>query len=91
MKDLKCMSFTSKGTAEVILAGLQDVMLVVDLNKGEVTKQVGCERLAESTPAHPVQDTHRTPLYHHASREIHLRRNEDRVRAPTRSDQLRSG
>ena len=40
MKDLRCMSFTSKGTAEVILAGLQDVMLVVDLNKGEVTKQV---------------------------------------------------
>ncbi|KAI6783498.1 ubiquitin carboxyl-terminal hydrolase family protein [Emericellopsis cladophorae] len=43
MKDLKCMSFTSKGTAEVLLAGLQEVMLVVDLNKGEVTKQIPTE------------------------------------------------
>ena len=40
MKDLRCMSFTSKGTAEIIAAGWQDTMLVVDLNKGEVTKQV---------------------------------------------------
>lgn len=34
------MSFTSKGTAEIIVAGLQDTMLVVDLNKGEVVKEV---------------------------------------------------
>lgn len=40
MKDLRCMSFTSKGTAEIIVAGLQDKMLVIDLNKGEVVKQV---------------------------------------------------
>ena len=40
MKDLRCMSFTSKGTAEIIVAGLQDTMLVIDLNKGEVVKQV---------------------------------------------------
>ncbi|KAF4122704.1 LOW QUALITY PROTEIN: PAB-dependent poly(A)-specific ribonuclease subunit 2 [Geosmithia morbida] len=40
MVDLRCMSFTSKGTSEIILSGLQDRMLVVDLNKGEVTKQV---------------------------------------------------
>lgn len=41
MKDLRCMSFTSKGTAEILVAGLQDTMLVIDLNKGEVVKQVG--------------------------------------------------
>jgi hypothetical protein len=35
------MSFTSKGTAEIIVAGLQDVMLVVDVSKGEVVKEVG--------------------------------------------------
>ncbi|KAM0265662.1 hypothetical protein ACHAQJ_000096 [Trichoderma viride] len=35
MKDLRCMSFTSKGTAEIIAAGLQD-----NLIKGEVVKQV---------------------------------------------------
>lgn len=40
MNDLRCMSFTSKGTSEIIIAGLQDNMLVVDLNKGEVVKQV---------------------------------------------------
>ncbi|RBR26581.1 uncharacterized protein FIESC28_00578 [Fusarium coffeatum] len=45
MKDLRCMSFTSKGTAEIIAAGWQDTMLVVDLNKGEVTKQVSSMRM----------------------------------------------
>ncbi|PNY28099.1 PAB-dependent poly(A)-specific ribonuclease subunit PAN2 [Tolypocladium capitatum] len=43
MKDLRCMSFTSKGTTEIIVAGFQDVMLVIDLNKGEVVKQVSTE------------------------------------------------
>ncbi|KAK2592263.1 poly(A)-specific ribonuclease [Conoideocrella luteorostrata] len=43
MIDLRCMSFTSKGTAEIIVAGLQDTMLVIDLNKGEVVKQVATE------------------------------------------------
>ncbi|QPG94530.1 poly(A)-specific ribonuclease [Epichloe festucae Fl1] len=41
--DLRCMSFTSKGTAEIIVAGLQDTMLVIDLNKGEVVKQIATE------------------------------------------------
>ncbi|KAK7414478.1 poly(A)-specific ribonuclease [Neonectria punicea] len=43
MKDLRCMSFTSKGTAEIIVAGLQDTMLVIDLIKGDVVKQVHTE------------------------------------------------
>ncbi|KAF5000767.1 hypothetical protein FGRMN_1535 [Fusarium graminum] len=43
MKDLRCMSFTSKGTAEIIAAGMQDTMLVVDLIKGDVVKQVPTE------------------------------------------------
>lgn len=34
------MSFTSKGTAEVVLAGLQDQMLVVDLNRANAVKTV---------------------------------------------------
>lgn len=45
IKDLRCMSFTSKGTTELLAAGLQDTMLVIDLNKGEVMKQV-CFHLA---------------------------------------------
>lgn len=47
MKDLRCMSFTSRGTTEIIVAGLQDTMLVIDLHKGEVVKQV-CLHLALS-------------------------------------------
>ncbi|KAG6053616.1 poly(A)-specific ribonuclease [Claviceps sp. LM77 group G4] len=39
IKDLRCMSFTSKGTTELLAAGLQETMLVIDLNKGEVMKQ----------------------------------------------------
>lgn len=38
---LMCMSFTSKGTSEVLVAGHQENMFVVDLNKHEVTKTVG--------------------------------------------------
>lgn len=34
------MSFTSKGTTEIIAAGLQDTMFVIDLIKGDVVKQV---------------------------------------------------
>ncbi|KAI5464781.1 ubiquitin carboxyl-terminal hydrolase-domain-containing protein [Mariannaea sp. PMI_226] len=43
MKDLRCMSFTSKGTTEIIAAGLQDTMLIIDLIKGDVVKQVPTE------------------------------------------------
>jgi hypothetical protein len=34
------MSFTSKGTSEILVAGAQDAMFVIDVNKGEVVKQV---------------------------------------------------
>ncbi|KAF9875948.1 pab-dependent poly -specific ribonuclease subunit [Colletotrichum karsti] len=40
MKDLRCMSFTSKGTSEILAAGFQDTMFVIDLARGEVVKQV---------------------------------------------------
>jgi hypothetical protein len=40
MKDLRCMSFTSKGTSELLVAGLQDVMFTIDIEKGTVLKQV---------------------------------------------------
>ncbi|KAI0467541.1 PAB-dependent poly(A)-specific ribonuclease subunit PAN2 [Xylaria cf. heliscus] len=43
MKELRCMSFTSKGTSEILVAGEQDKMLVIDTVKGEVTKQVSTE------------------------------------------------
>ncbi|KAJ4293921.1 poly(A)-specific ribonuclease [Collariella sp. IMI 366227] len=40
MKDLQCMSFTSKGASEIIVAGWQDTMFVIDVLKGEIVKQV---------------------------------------------------
>lgn len=40
MKDLRCMSFTSKATSEVLVAGLQSSMFVIDVNKGEIVKRV---------------------------------------------------
>lgn len=41
MKDLRCMSFTSKGTSEILVAGAQDQMLLIDVNRGEVSRTVG--------------------------------------------------
>ncbi|KAI1347977.1 PAB-dependent poly(A)-specific ribonuclease subunit PAN2 [Xylaria sp. FL0043] len=43
LKEARCMSFTSKGTSEILVAGEQDKMLVIDTVKGEVTKQVPTE------------------------------------------------
>jgi len=40
MKDLRCMSFTSKGTNEILVAGHQDTMFVIDVDKGEIRKQI---------------------------------------------------
>lgn len=40
MKDLRCMSFTSKATSEILVAGLQNTMFVIDVNKGEIVKRV---------------------------------------------------
>ncbi len=40
MKDLQCMSFTSKGTGEIIVAGMGDQMFVIDVHRGEITKKV---------------------------------------------------
>jgi PAB-dependent poly(A)-specific ribonuclease subunit 2 len=34
------MSFTSKGTSEILVAGRQNIMFVIDVNKGEIVKQV---------------------------------------------------
>ena len=39
MKDLRCMSFTSKGTGEILVAGMHDQMFVIDVHRGEITKK----------------------------------------------------
>ncbi|AEO64295.1 uncharacterized protein THITE_2110294 [Thermothielavioides terrestris NRRL 8126] len=43
MKDLQCMTFTSKGASEIIVAGWQDTMFVIDVVKGEIVKTVPTE------------------------------------------------
>ncbi|KAG9237025.1 PAB-dependent poly(A)-specific ribonuclease subunit PAN2 [Amylocarpus encephaloides] len=40
MKELRCMSFTSKGTSEILVAGEQHQMFVIDVEKGVVAKQI---------------------------------------------------
>ena len=40
MKDLRCMSFTSKDSKEILIAGLQDQMFLINVDKGEIIKQV---------------------------------------------------
>ncbi|KAL2354819.1 PAB-dependent poly(A)-specific ribonuclease subunit PAN2 [Cryomyces antarcticus] len=41
--DLRCMSYTSKGTHEILVAGNQDTMFKVDVKKGIVTQTVSAE------------------------------------------------
>ena len=38
--DLQCMSFTSKGTHEVVVAGCQDTMFKVDVENGTISQTV---------------------------------------------------
>jgi PAB-dependent poly(A)-specific ribonuclease subunit 2 len=54
MKDLRCMSFISKDTKEIIVAGLQDQMFVINVDKGEITKQVRCNPTNSNQPADDI-------------------------------------
>ncbi|OCK74303.1 PAB-dependent poly(A)-specific ribonuclease-like protein subunit pan2 [Lepidopterella palustris CBS 459.81] len=42
-KDLRCMNFTSKGTREVLIAGCQDEMFKVDVDKGVLVETIPAE------------------------------------------------
>jgi hypothetical protein len=39
-QDLQCMSYTSKGTHELLVGGGQSTMFKVDVEKGEITQMV---------------------------------------------------
>ncbi|KAI9806554.1 MAG: poly(A)-specific ribonuclease [Piccolia ochrophora] len=43
MRDLRCMSYTSRGTSEILVAGLQTSMFLIDVEKGKVTKEIFVE------------------------------------------------
>ncbi|KAH7135765.1 PAB-dependent poly(A)-specific ribonuclease subunit PAN2 [Dendryphion nanum] len=42
-QDLKCMNFTSKGTREILVAGCQDNMFKIDVEKGIVSDTLAAE------------------------------------------------
>lgn len=83
MKDLHCMAFTSKGTSEILVAGSQDAMFVIDVNKGEVVKQVR----SSSSPYTMMPRTLLTvpglygpSLYHYEKEPVYMRCDEKRPR-----------
>ncbi|KAF2110710.1 ubiquitin carboxyl-terminal hydrolase-domain-containing protein [Lophiotrema nucula] len=41
--DLRCMNFTSKGTREILVAGCQDSMFKIDVDKGTITDTLVAE------------------------------------------------
>jgi len=40
MKDLQCMSYTSKGNSEILVSGGQDIMFIIDVDKGTLKRQL---------------------------------------------------
>ncbi|KAF2744609.1 PAB-dependent poly(A)-specific ribonuclease-like protein subunit pan2 [Sporormia fimetaria CBS 119925] len=42
-KELTCMNFTSKGTREILVAGCQDTMFKIDVEKGTITDTLAAE------------------------------------------------
>ncbi|RKF57266.1 PAN2-PAN3 deadenylation complex catalytic subunit PAN2 [Erysiphe neolycopersici] len=43
MTDLRCMSYTTKGMTEILVAGHQHYMLVIDIEKGIISKKIQTE------------------------------------------------
>lgn len=75
MRDLRCMSFTSRATSEILVAGLQGTMLVIDVNKGEIIKRV-CA--SSKLPIRPDccltrPDSYHRSLHQDEEEPIHLR------------------
>jgi len=40
MQDLRCMSYTSRGTSEILVSGIQRNMLTVNVDRGQVISEV---------------------------------------------------
>ena len=78
------MSFTSRGTNEILVAGLQDKMFVIDVNKGEIVKQVNLVPVIFDTRnrnTHRTTVAYRASLYHNEDDpQPYLRRNNHRRR-----------
>lgn len=42
MYDLRCMSFLGKDNSEILVAGCQNTMFKIDVEKGRVLEEVDC-------------------------------------------------
>lgn len=71
MEDLHCMSYTSKGTSELLVAGLQDQMFTIDVDKGVVTAQVVAVLKIRKYLAKQA-DTYERSVYENETKPIHL-------------------
>lgn len=65
------MSYTSKGTSEILVAGLQDQMFTIDVEKGTVTKQVVKVLKIKKCFAEPV-DTYGRSIYENEAKSIYM-------------------
>ncbi|KAI9848000.1 MAG: poly(A)-specific ribonuclease [Thelocarpon superellum] len=45
MTDLRCMSYTSKGTSEILVAGMQPWMFLIDVDRGVITKELSRDQI----------------------------------------------
>jgi len=79
MKDLRCMSFTSKSNTEILVGGWQGTMFVIDVNKGEIVRQVRYSSgrtfgvAQELTGGDP--GAYQQLLHDHEEKQVHLRCN----------------
>lgn len=63
MTDLRCMSYTLKGMTEILVAGYQHYMLVIDIEKGIISKKVPRQILTdEERITKESIDSNRMPL-----------------------------
>ena len=75
------MSFTSKGTSEILVSGLQDTMLVIEVSKGEVVKQASPIAHAGLSPVlatDPQAGPYRASLHNNEEKSVYLCGDEDR-------------
>lgn len=71
------MSYTSKGTSEILVAGLQDQMFTIDVDKGTIIKQVPTPCYITSMPTYTSADTYKRPLHNNETEQTYLRCNKD--------------
>lgn len=60
MTDLKCMSFFGKNSSEILVAGCQNVMYKIDVDKGVIVQEVRLPASYQSTYSQGERSLHNT-------------------------------